>query len=130
RLEAADDSLELQEAITELRVNLNYILHYPKTKKYISLFPPELREDSTSSETPTLRVNPDSEEIRTWIRKRMDAGKISVEPELHLDEKPNPLHRPTYESGVSKKRHIEATVDHEDVAEDDAFFGDDTDDDV
>ncbi|KAI0365051.1 hypothetical protein BV20DRAFT_779849 [Pilatotrama ljubarskyi] len=35
---------ELEARLTELRVDLNYILHYPKTKKYISLFPPEVRQ--------------------------------------------------------------------------------------
>ena len=34
---------KLEACLAELRVDFNYILHYPKTKKYISLFPPEVR---------------------------------------------------------------------------------------
>ena len=34
---------KLEKRLGELRVDLNYVLHYPKTKKYISLFPPEVR---------------------------------------------------------------------------------------
>ncbi|KAI0740875.1 hypothetical protein C8Q76DRAFT_587656, partial [Earliella scabrosa] len=81
---------KLEARVAELRVDLNYILHYPKTKKYISLFPPEVRkgegtgkekerEDAEKSETDRQR-----EEIRRWIRRQMDAGALSWEPEVEL----------------------------------------------
>ncbi|KAG6888393.1 hypothetical protein C0995_008633 [Termitomyces sp. Mi166 len=136
RLESVDASskLQLEEALTELRVDLNYILHYPKTKKYISLFPPNVREDLASSETPIPKVNPDSEEVRSWIRGRMEAGEIPSEPELHLDsgaQEDKTTRRSASEwSGGSKKRKDEAApaAAHEQEEPEDAFFGDDTDD--
>ncbi|KAG5650450.1 hypothetical protein H0H81_012204, partial [Sphagnurus paluster] len=87
RLQSADTSSkqQIEAALAELRVDLNYILHYPKTKKYISLFPPEIRE--ATSETSMPKVNPNSEDVRSWIRGQMQSGAISSEPELHLDSR-------------------------------------------
>ena len=72
---------------------MNYVLHYPKERKYISLFPPEVRQGGKDkdagdeeegggegkSETDRQR-----EEIRREIRERMDAGELSWEPEVEL----------------------------------------------
>ena len=82
----------LEGRLEELRVDLNYILHYPKTKKYISLFPPEIRqggkerdreqvarEEKEKSETDRQR-----EEVRKWVREQMEAGALSSEPEVEL----------------------------------------------
>jgi len=80
---------EIEDTLTELRVDLNYIMHYPKSKKYISLFPPEVRQASganfkqQTAESTTTAV--DKEEIRTWIRTRMQSGELEVESEMHLD---------------------------------------------
>ncbi|KAG6856744.1 hypothetical protein H0H87_001088 [Tephrocybe sp. NHM501043] len=133
RLESADASSkpQLETTITELRVDLNYILHYPKTKKYISLFPPDIREDLASSETPIPKVNPNSEEVRSWIRGRMEAGEISKEPELHLDEREQSskaTRQSTMEWGSKKKTSAAVTKEVQPV-EEDAFFGDDAEDD-
>ncbi|PSR77948.1 hypothetical protein PHLCEN_2v7648, partial [Hermanssonia centrifuga] len=35
---------KLEKPLLELRVNLNYIMHHPKLKNCISLFPPEVRQ--------------------------------------------------------------------------------------
>ncbi|KAG6809391.1 hypothetical protein H0H92_000446 [Tricholoma furcatifolium] len=130
RLESADASTKphLEEALRELRIDLNYILHYPKAKKYISLFPPGIREDLASSETLIPRANPDAEEVRSWIRGRMEAGEISLDPELHLDarvQEPKPARRAAAEwGGSSKKKGATAQEVQEEEAADD-FFGDD-----
>ncbi|KAJ7252432.1 hypothetical protein B0H12DRAFT_1118245 [Mycena haematopus] len=78
---SASDTPELQSALQELRIDLNYILHYPKTKKYSSLFPPELRK----GETQELAVDAGREVVRAWVRSQMESGELSAEPELHLD---------------------------------------------
>ncbi|RPD68984.1 hypothetical protein L226DRAFT_540154 [Lentinus tigrinus ALCF2SS1-7] len=83
---------KLEARLQELRVDLNYVLHYPKTKKYISLFPPEVRqggkdkdkeqvarEEKEKSETDRQR-----EEVRKWVREQMEAGALSAEPEVEL----------------------------------------------
>ncbi|KAF5375530.1 hypothetical protein D9615_009197 [Tricholomella constricta] len=135
RLASAEASSkpQLEATLAELRVDLNYILHYPKTKKYISLFPPEIREETTSSEKSIPKVNPDSEEVRSWIRKRMETGEISLEPELHLhsrghDEKPSG--GADWSGSGSKKVVASASKDaHKPEEPQDAFFGDDAEED-
>ncbi|KAI0714061.1 hypothetical protein C8T65DRAFT_645375, partial [Cerioporus squamosus] len=93
QLAAAPEKKErrkLEVRLEGLRVDLNYILHYPKTKKYISLFPPEVRqggkdkdaeqvarEEKEKSETDRQR-----EEVRKWVREQMEAGALSEEPEV------------------------------------------------
>ncbi|PSS32244.1 hypothetical protein PHLCEN_2v2013, partial [Hermanssonia centrifuga] len=37
-------------ALLEKRVDLNHIMHHPKQKKYISLFPPEVRQQQPEEE--------------------------------------------------------------------------------
>jgi hypothetical protein len=87
------DDAELSSALAELRVDLNYILvrcrfcltifnpdahgqHFPKTKKYISLFPPEVREGKEAPD------NKERDDVRAWIREKMDKGEIPAEPDL------------------------------------------------
>jgi len=78
----------LKKTLLDLRVDLNYIQHYPKAKKYISLFPPEARAEATSetkgkfketdldSETDAQR-----EALRRQIRQMMERGELNAEPE-------------------------------------------------
>jgi hypothetical protein len=71
-------------------VYTSYSKHYPKTKKYISLFPPEVRhqDSSTSNSRRTqtaseqTKTDVDRQEIRSWIRERMLKGELSAEPEM------------------------------------------------
>ncbi|KIM82392.1 hypothetical protein PILCRDRAFT_461102 [Piloderma croceum F 1598] len=87
---SASNKGKAQALLSELRVDLNYILYYPKTKKYISLFPPEARQrpsevQSTISKADTVKTDALRDEVRKWIRDRMDKGELQMEPELHLD---------------------------------------------
>jgi hypothetical protein len=69
--------------------------HYPKTKKYISLFPPDVRhqDGSTSNSRRTqtaseqTKTDMDRQEIRSWIRERMLKGELSAEPEMAEQKK-------------------------------------------
>ncbi|KAL0565532.1 18S rRNA maturation protein [Marasmius crinis-equi] len=82
KLEAeAEEDSEVKKELFELRVDLNYILHYPKTKKYISLFPPEARHDPQKSEPTTASTDAEREEVRRWIREQMEKGDLPAEPE-------------------------------------------------
>jgi hypothetical protein len=61
--------------------------HYPKTKKYISLFPPEVRkgeEPSAASLAEAKKTNADREEVRAWIREKMKLGQLPTEPEHEI----------------------------------------------
>jgi len=92
-----------ESSLYDLRVDLNYVLHYPKSKKYISLFPPEIRGKSsevqvTSSKPDTAKTDALRDELREWIRERMTKGELQLEPELHLDTK---------ERGASKITEME-----------------------
>ncbi|KAG6851930.1 hypothetical protein C0991_004837, partial [Blastosporella zonata] len=102
--------------------------HYPKTKKYISLFPPDIREDLASAEAPISKINPNSEEVRSWIRGRMESGEISKDPELHLDSRghePKPTRVSAVEWGSKKKSGGATSKEAQKEEEPDAFFGDD-----
>jgi hypothetical protein len=64
--------------------------HYPKSKKYISIFPPEARQRGSEGQHPvfktdTAKTDAIRDEVRQWIRERMDKGELEREPELHLD---------------------------------------------
>lgn len=61
--------------------------HYPKTRKYISLFPPSARgtSDSLVDEAEQAKTDTEREELRTDIRHRMEEGKLPGEPEKTLD---------------------------------------------
>ncbi|KAI0327928.1 hypothetical protein GY45DRAFT_1327000 [Cubamyces sp. BRFM 1775] len=91
---SAKERKELEARLAELRVDLNYILHYPKTKKYISLFPPEVRQakagqsaaDAAREAKEKSDTDKQREEIRAWMRKQMDAGELSWEPEVELEK--------------------------------------------
>ncbi|TFK25708.1 hypothetical protein FA15DRAFT_559879, partial [Coprinopsis marcescibilis] len=83
---AGSAKTKLEKQLLEERINLNYILHYPKTKKYVSLFPPEVRE-GVASETFSAdaeKTNKAREEVREWVRGCMEKNELSVEPEHQL----------------------------------------------
>ncbi|EPQ55407.1 hypothetical protein GLOTRDRAFT_116299 [Gloeophyllum trabeum ATCC 11539] len=76
---------ELEGALAELRVDLNYILHYPRLEKYISLFPPEVRlGEVPPPEQAKEKAKTDKRraELRARIRREMEAGELGGEPEL------------------------------------------------
>ncbi|KDR75590.1 hypothetical protein GALMADRAFT_248079 [Galerina marginata CBS 339.88] len=89
-LESAEDESDktkLSSELHESRVDLNYILHYPKAKKYISLFPPEVRkgeEASPASNADAKRTSQEREGVRKWIQEQMEHGDLPEEPELEL----------------------------------------------
>ncbi|KAF8661478.1 hypothetical protein AX16_001315 [Volvariella volvacea WC 439] len=115
---------KLEKTLQNLRVDLNYILHYPKLKKYISLFPPEVRHGE--AETPTdPKTDAEREEVRTWIRERMEKGELSSTPEQELESKKLVTQSDEWDS-KSKQREMVADTQDEDSVEDD-FFGDDND---
>ncbi|ORX93849.1 hypothetical protein K493DRAFT_315785 [Basidiobolus meristosporus CBS 931.73] len=81
KLEADDlKSKERKSIETELKehqVNLNYILHYPRLEKYISLFPKENADDP--------EVVKRREEIRGKIREMMDNNELPQSSEQSFE---------------------------------------------
>ncbi|KAK8858754.1 hypothetical protein IAR55_002983 [Kwoniella newhampshirensis] len=61
------------QELEDARVMLNYVLHYPNTQKYISLFP---SSSSTSSSTKNIAGDDDDEEEE-------GGGKLNLPPILH-----------------------------------------------
>ncbi|KAJ6534028.1 hypothetical protein DFH09DRAFT_1043627 [Mycena vulgaris] len=118
---ATTDTPELQATLHELRVDLNYIMHYPKTRKYISLFPPELRK----GETQELASDAGREEVRAWVRAQMAGGELSAEPELHLDSRGGGGAVDWGGEKKKTKKKAGGTEPEMDVEPEDAFFGDD-----
>ncbi|CAE6421112.1 unnamed protein product [Rhizoctonia solani] len=65
---------KLQKELLSHRVDLNYILNYPKLDKYIALYP---SSESSDEQTDKLR-----EERRLLVRQAMESGEMDAEPEM------------------------------------------------
>lgn len=99
--------------------------HYPKTKKYISLFPPERRQIDTVSTTSD--DNDQRIAVRALIRDQMQRGEISTQPENELEGGRRPV---TYTPGHSRngegsRRKVNEISLASHRATKDDFFGED-----
>uniref|UniRef100_D8QAC0 rRNA-processing protein EFG1 n=1 Tax=Schizophyllum commune (strain H4-8 / FGSC 9210) TaxID=578458 RepID=D8QAC0_SCHCM len=124
---------DLQSRLFERRVDLNYVLHYPKLKKYISLYPPQKSDDAApqppvdTSETDAARA-----ELRDSVRQRMQAGELPAEPEVDIDSRPRVTEKrdasktAPSKSKVAKGKTASAQPSFQTAAEDE-FFGNDSD---
>ncbi|THH29046.1 hypothetical protein EUX98_g5146 [Antrodiella citrinella] len=142
KLEACTEKSEkkaLKKTLLDLRVDLNYIQHYPKTMKYISLFPPEARGEASSDAKgkskdvgSDLETQTDAqrETLRKQIREMMERSELNSEPETETgaERSNNALNPHTAEGNsesnefeTSKKPNVPSKMDA------DAFFGDDSD---
>lgn len=59
------------------------VQHYPKTKKYISLFPPDA---SASAATGSSDTDKQREEQRQRVSTAMKKGEMDAEPEERMDK--------------------------------------------
>ncbi|KAK0459259.1 uncharacterized protein EV420DRAFT_1642238 [Desarmillaria tabescens] len=128
RLSSASQSEKkaVESSLFDARVDLNYILHYPKTKKYISLFPPEIRHPETqSNSTDSSETDAQRQQIKDQIRQQMLGGELPLEPELHLSTDTSILTK----KRVSKPSKFTSSAPVADAEQDDDFFGDDDEDD-
>ncbi|OJA14144.1 hypothetical protein AZE42_06726 [Rhizopogon vesiculosus] len=120
---------EIEGVLEGLRVDLNYVLHYPKTKKYISLFPPETRETQVDPISTTSDDNDQRLKVRALIRDQMEHGEISKQPETELEGGSRTAHytpghsRKAQGESVRKDAHTSSSAHH--VTERDDFFGED-----
>jgi hypothetical protein len=55
-------------------------------KKYISLLPSEARQGKANLDEP-VKTDMARQEVRDWIRGRMERGELSSEPEMHVEAK-------------------------------------------
>ncbi|KAG7449881.1 uncharacterized protein BT62DRAFT_1002193 [Guyanagaster necrorhizus] len=116
----------LESSLFDARVDLNYILHYPKLKKYISLFPPEIRHPETQrNSTNSSETNTQRQQIKDQIRQQMLDAELPLEPELHLSTDTN---LPT-KKRIAKRGEITSSAPVANTEQDDDFFGDDDEDD-
>lgn len=123
------EQTKLEGELESLRVDLNYILHYPKTRKYISLFPPERRQIdtvSTTSDDNDQRIS-----VRALIQDQMQRGEISRQPENELESGSRPvMHTPDHShrsgEGSHRKDNQTKSAAHR-ITEGDDFFGEDGD---
>ncbi|KAG2127226.1 hypothetical protein DEU56DRAFT_820810 [Suillus clintonianus] len=120
---------KLEGELEGLRVDLNYVLHYPRTKKYISLFPPEKRQGDAVSTTPD-----DSDQritVRALIRDQMQRGEISKQPENELEGGNRPViytdHSRRNEGEGSRRKDDHTRSEAHRITEGDDFFGEDGD---
>jgi len=113
--------------------------HYPKSQKYISLFPPEVRQGDTSSLPATgeaAKTAQTREEIRSWVRSCMEKGELLMMPDI---DQPPELKSKTkqkdWRSVVDVKKPDKTKAkskvvleEKEDTIEQDDFFGEDDED--
>ncbi|KAF8963617.1 hypothetical protein BDZ97DRAFT_1819568 [Flammula alnicola] len=129
--ESESKKKKFSSELYDLRVDLNYILHYPKAKKYIAIFPPEVRkgeEQSAASLAEATKTNAQRDEVRKWIREQMEEGDLPAEPELELaiqhgSGKPHAQKWPQGEAPTISTTESKRT----DETQDDDFFGEDDD---
>ena len=138
---------ELDHTLERLRVDLNYVLvsgkvhrnipflnepqmqHYPKTEKYISLFPPELRQAPVDIISTTSDDNEQRLKIRSLIQNQMQHGEISKQPENELESGSRATHyapnhsRRNQREPVRKDDRTSSVAKH--ITEGDDFFGED-----
>ena len=96
--------------------------HYPRTKKYISLFPPELRKGTEVNAVGQKTIE-EREKVREWIREQMTKGELPMEPELNQPRAAKTRTWTTDDAPITSTAEIPPA----DVEEEDAFFGDDSD---
>lgn len=96
--------------------------HYPKTEKYISLFPSEVMNgEIRQGDGEVAKTDVRRKEIRSWIREKMETGDLPTAIEENMNSKVagisgGNLHEP--ERSEDRKRKDEEI-------EEDSFFGDD-----
>jgi len=81
---AAADSAEfaaLAEALLEARIDLYYILTYPKTDKYIALFPDGVFVPHSPPVSPATPASTSRDTLRQAVKARMASGALGAEPE-------------------------------------------------
>ncbi|WRT67951.1 uncharacterized protein IL334_004925 [Kwoniella shivajii] len=133
---------KLEEELSDARIMMNYVLNFPNSEKYISLFPPSSESDPTSASASTsastkeskltlpllLHPTPNIEELDKPSKRRyeilneistlMKDGKLSLNPEDEVKkEKVNLLKS----DNTSKATKGDNKVDEE---EDDFFESD------
>ncbi|KAF8260573.1 hypothetical protein EI94DRAFT_1689645 [Lactarius quietus] len=125
----------LEAELFELRVDLNYVLNYPRLEKYISLFPPDARQVEGAT-TPVHSAGSSSatdekrETLREWVRGQMRAGEMAVEPErLEHKQRAQQSTAEPWQSTIGEKTKTKAKAKARQDLEalDDFFEGEDSD---
>ncbi|GAA5853531.1 hypothetical protein JCM8547_002495 [Rhodosporidiobolus lusitaniae] len=81
QLDESPDDEKVKAALLEARIDLYYVLRYPKTEKYVALFPDGtyFPHDSPSSSTDASAQK--RQTLRAAIRARMEKGELPQEVE-------------------------------------------------
>ncbi|BGP36827.1 18S rRNA maturation protein [Rhodotorula kratochvilovae] len=79
------ESIDAQTALRDARVNLYYVLRYPKTAKYIALFPDGVYAPFVSPSALPADASPAEQKrqaLRAAIRAKIEGGELGEEAEL------------------------------------------------
>lgn len=112
---------ELEELVKKYEVDLVYVVTFPKTEKYVSLYPnseePETADDPKVAKglqkTKTKRT-----QYREHCEKLLEEGKLSFDIDEVLKEKRVNI---SVQQKVSSNEEIDAPEKHEEEEEDDFF---------
>ncbi|KAH7096690.1 hypothetical protein BKA62DRAFT_490669 [Auriculariales sp. MPI-PUGE-AT-0066] len=93
-----------EKTLWERRVDLAYVLHFPKTQKYISVLKQGVPDVEGGLETSAERAR-----IRAEIERRIRSGEIAVEVERGLDSPGEKTQPSRQASGWQSRRTISLT---------------------
>lgn len=131
QLRRAPESQQVRAQLFEHRVFLNYVLHFPADRRYVSLFAGNKEPVAPSAEAPD-RAHQKAAEFIKHVRKSMKRGVMPAEPDRDLhdrEEQHRRIHAQRERRGKDREVEGDDDVDEEHDEEDDDEKNDDDDDD-
>ena len=136
QLRREPESRQVRAQLFEHRVFLNYVLHFPADRRYVSLFAGNKEPVAPSADAPD-RAHQKAAEFFKHVRKSMKRGTMAAEPDRDLHHREE-QHRLTRAQHVKRSEVDEVDGDgdgdddgdddndeHDDEADDDEAEGDD-----
>ncbi|BGP44905.1 18S rRNA maturation protein [Rhodotorula kratochvilovae] len=118
------ESIDAQTALRDARVDLYYVLRYPKTAKYIALFPDGVYAPFVSPSALPADASPAEQKrqaLRAAIRAKIEGGELGEEAELGElgieGEEDVPTAAGAAAAGGKRERGEEEEVEEGDAAE-------------
>ena len=121
QLRREPESRQVRAQLFEHRVFLNYVLHFPADRRYVSLFAGNKEPVAPSADAPD-RAHQKAAEFFKHVRKSMKRGTMAAEPDRDLHHREE-QHRRTR---VQHEKRSEADDDDDDDDDDDSESDDDS----
>ena len=127
QLRREPESRQVRAQLFEHRVFLNYVLHFPADRRYVSLFAGNKEPVAPSADEPD-RAHQKAAEFFKHVRKSMKRGTMAAEPDRDLHHREE-QHRRTRAQHVKRSEVDVGDGDGDDDGDDDEADDDEADDD-